>query len=91
MPARGRRQQTPKTEIRREPVQDEVKEPVSPARRDGLALTVIGLAIIVALREWFQLSGALGDLIHHATAGPVGLLSIFAPIVLVFFADQPVP
>ncbi|WP_206501744.1 FtsK/SpoIIIE family DNA translocase [Flaviflexus ciconiae] len=86
VPARGRRQQTPKTEIRREPVQDEVKEPVSPARRDGLALTLIGLAIIVALREWFQLSGALGDLIHHATAGPVGLLSIFAPIVLVFFA-----
>lgn len=76
------RSQTPKTEIQpAAPVEQE-----SPARRDGLALTLIGLAIIIALREWFQLSGALGSVIHHITAGPVGLLSIFVPIVLVFFA-----
>nr|WP_245993873.1 DNA translocase FtsK [Flaviflexus salsibiostraticola] len=58
----------------------------SPARQDGLALTLVGAAIIVALREWFQLSGALGSVIHHVTAGPVGLLSVLVPIVLVFFA-----
>ena len=81
---RGRsraRQETPKTEIKPEP---EVNETAS--RQDGLALTLVGVAIIVALREWFQLSGALGSFIHHVTAGPVGLLSIFVPIVLIFFA-----
>ncbi|AZN30997.1 hypothetical protein EJO69_00325 [Flaviflexus salsibiostraticola] len=76
-----RRQDPPKTEVQPEPA----VEP-SPARQDGLALTLVGAAIIVALREWFQLSGALGSVIHHVTAGPVGLLSVLVPIVLVFFA-----
>lgn len=79
---RARTQQTAKTQIQPKPV----VEDTSPARRDGLALTLIGLAIIIALREWFQLSGALGSFIHHITAGPIGLLGIFIPIVLVFFA-----
>ena len=79
---RARGQRTPaKTEIQPEPI----VEP-SPARRDGLVLALVGVAIIVALREWFQLSGALGSVIHHITAGPFGLLSVFAPIVLLFFA-----
>lgn len=76
-----RTQDTAKTEV-----QSATEAELSPARQDGLALTLVGVAIIVALREWFQLSGALGSVIHHITAGPVGLLSVLVPIVLVFFA-----
>ncbi|MDO5025546.1 MAG: DNA translocase FtsK 4TM domain-containing protein [Trueperella sp.] len=54
--------------------------------RDGLAFVLIALAIVVALREWFNLSGILGDIIHHATAGVVGELSIFVPVLLLMLA-----
>ncbi|MFP7695953.1 DNA translocase FtsK 4TM domain-containing protein [Trueperella sp. LYQ143] len=50
--------------------------------REGFAFILIAAAIIVALREWFSLSGILGSVIHHATAGIVGNLSIFVPIIL---------
>lgn len=54
--------------------------------RDGLAFALIALAIVVALREWFGLSGILGNIIHHATAGVVGTLSIFVPVLLLVLA-----
>ena len=57
-----------------------------PSSHDGFATVLIGLAIVIALREWFQLSGALGNAIHHGTAGIVGRLSIFVPILLVAIA-----
>ena len=53
---------------------------------DGWALTLVALAIIVALREWFGLSGILGDIIHHAIAGPVGVLAVFVPVLLLGMA-----
>ncbi|MDO5723454.1 MAG: DNA translocase FtsK [Flaviflexus sp.] len=56
------------------------REP-SPFARDGLALAMLALGIIFALREWFGLSGVLGDLLHHAAAGPVGVLSVLIPII----------
>ncbi|MGV9182244.1 DNA translocase FtsK 4TM domain-containing protein [Arcanobacterium canis] len=49
---------------------------------DGLAIFLIAVAIVVALREWFGLSGLLGSVIHHVTASPVGLLSVFAPFLV---------
>lgn len=58
----------------------------SPVSKDGVAMVLIALAIIVALREWFGLSGILGDAIHHVTAGAVGKLSIFVPLILVGMA-----
>lgn len=64
------------------------REPIEerPLSHDGFAIFLIGLAIVIALREWFQLSGALGNVIHHATAGVVGRLSIFVPILLIAVA-----
>lgn len=56
----------------------------SPLARDGLALALLALGIIFALREWFGLSGALGNLLHHVAAGPVGVLSVIVPVLLVF-------
>lgn len=49
---------------------------------DGLAIFLIAVAIVVALREWFGLSGLLGSVIHHVIAGPVGVLSVFAPFLI---------
>ena len=37
---------------------------------------------MLALREWFGISGAAGDLLHHIAAGPVGVLGIFVPPLL---------
>ncbi|ROR74041.1 FtsK/SpoIIIE family DNA translocase [Bogoriella caseilytica] len=51
--------------------------------RDGIALGLIGLAIIIALREWAGLSGIAGEAIHYAAAGAVGLLAVLLPLVLV--------
>ena len=33
-------------------------------RRDGLAFTLLALAVVVAAREWWALSGTAGDAIH---------------------------
>ncbi len=55
-------------------------------RKDGVALLLLALAIIVAAREWFGLSGAAGTVIHAVTAGSVGLLAVLLPVVLVVLA-----
>lgn len=55
-------------------------------RKDAIALVVLAFAILVALREWFGLSGLLGDAIHHVTAGLVGLLSYIVPLILLLIS-----
>lgn len=52
-------------------------------RRDGFAFILFALAAVFALREWFQISGTAGDVIHHIAAGAVGLFSVIVPIALV--------
>src|SRR5690625_2833665 len=55
-------------------------------RKDGVALLLLALAIVVAAREWFGLSGAAGTVIHAVAAGSVGLLGALLPLVLVVLA-----
>ena len=55
-------------------------------RKDGLALLLLALAVVVAAREWFGLSGAAGTGIHAVTAGSVGVLAVLLPVVLVVLA-----
>ncbi|MDO4613411.1 MAG: DNA translocase FtsK [Actinomycetaceae bacterium] len=55
-------------------------------RRNGAGLALIGVALIVALREWFHMSGLLGGLIHHASAGAVGMYALLVPVLLVWLA-----
>ena len=38
-------------------------EGASSVRRDGIAFAFLAIAVVVALREWFGLSGILGGLI----------------------------
>ena len=51
-------------------------------RRTGWAFLILALAAVLALREWFGISGAAGNLLHHIAAGPVGVLGVFVPLLL---------
>jgi DNA segregation ATPase FtsK/SpoIIIE, S-DNA-T family len=51
-------------------------------RRDGVGLLFVALAIIVAAREWWSLSGPVGDVVHAVVAGTFGRLSVGVPVVL---------
>jgi len=55
-------------------------------RRDGGALGLICLAIVVAAQSWFGLSGLAGRAIDWLVAGSVGVLSKAVPVLLVFMA-----
>ena len=57
-------------------------------KRDALAFVLVAIAIVVALREWFQISGEAGDFIHHSAAGLVGIFSVVLPLVLVAFSVE---
>ncbi|WP_084631556.1 DNA translocase FtsK 4TM domain-containing protein [Demequina aestuarii] len=60
---------------------------VSPeVRRDGLAIVLIIVAILVAAREWWGLSSWAGTAIHWIVAGTFGILAVAIPIVLVALA-----
>ncbi|MCL3860181.1 DNA translocase FtsK [Actinotalea sp. K2] len=51
-------------------------------RRDGIAFTLVGLAVIIAAREWWGLSGAAGDGIHAVVAGTFGVVGVVVPLLL---------
>lgn len=51
-------------------------------RRDGLGFFLIGLAIVVAAREWWGLDGRFGDGVHVVVAGTLGRVGLALPIVL---------
>jgi S-DNA-T family DNA segregation ATPase FtsK/SpoIIIE len=55
-------------------------------RRDGLAFTLLGLAIVVAAREWWGLSGTAGDIVHNVVAGTFGRVGVVVPVVLLALA-----
>ncbi|MGB3828591.1 MAG: DNA translocase FtsK 4TM domain-containing protein, partial [Ornithinimicrobium sp.] len=54
-------------------------------RRDGLGLVLISLALVVALREWWGLSGPVGGVIHAVAAGTFGRVALALPVVLFVF------
>lgn len=62
------------------------KDMDSQLKRDAFAFICLALAVIVALREWFGISGGAGIVIHHAVAGAVGIFSVVVPVVLVWLA-----
>ena len=51
-------------------------------RRDGLGFALIGLAIIVAAREWWGLQGAFGDVVHAVVAGTFGRVAFAVPLLV---------
>ena len=60
---------------------------VSPeVRRDGLAIMLIIGAVLIAAREWFNLSSWAGTAIHWLVAGIFGVLAVVLPVVLLVLA-----
>ncbi|WP_328698686.1 FtsK/SpoIIIE family DNA translocase [Cellulomonas citrea] len=55
-------------------------------RRDGAAFALLGLAVVVAARAWFGLSGTAGEVIDWVVAGAFGALGRALPLVLAWFA-----
>ncbi len=58
----------------------------SQLKRDAAAFILLAFAAVVALREWFDVSGQAGDAIHHLVAGAVGIFSVVVPLLLAAFA-----
>ena len=51
-------------------------------RRDGIGFFLLGLAVVVAAREWWGLKGMAGDVIHAVVAGTLGRIAYILPIAL---------
>ena len=54
-------------------------------RRDGVGFFLLGLAVVVAAREWWGLKGVAGDVIHAVVAGTFGRVAYVVPIALLLF------
>ncbi|WP_436278079.1 DNA translocase FtsK 4TM domain-containing protein [Oerskovia enterophila] len=55
-------------------------------RRDGVAFLLLALAVIVAAREWWGISGAFGTAVHAVAAGVFGVAAVALPVLLVWLA-----
>ncbi|MBQ0988267.1 DNA translocase FtsK [Streptomyces sp. F63] len=51
-------------------------------RKDGLALLLLGLALVVAAGTWSSLEGPVGDLVEMLVTGAFGRLDLLAPLLL---------
>ncbi|EPH42740.1 putative DNA translocase FtsK [Streptomyces aurantiacus JA 4570] len=57
-------------------------------RKDGLALLLLGLALIVAAGTWSNLRGPVGDLVEMLVTGAFGRLDLLVPILLAAIAGR---
>jgi S-DNA-T family DNA segregation ATPase FtsK/SpoIIIE len=55
-------------------------------RKDGVALLLFGIALIVAAGTWADLRGPVGDLVEILVTGAFGRLDLLVPILLAFIA-----
>ncbi|MEV6319009.1 DNA translocase FtsK [Streptomyces sp. NPDC051776] len=51
-------------------------------RKDGLALLLLGLALVVAAGTWSNLRGPVGDLVEMLVTGAFGRLDLVVPLLL---------
>ncbi|MFF5789557.1 DNA translocase FtsK [Streptomyces sp. NPDC012693] len=51
-------------------------------RKDGLALLLLGLALIVAAGTWSSLRGPVGDLVEMLVTGSFGRLDLLVPLLV---------
>ena len=47
---------------------------------DGIGFALIGLAVVVAAREWWGVQGVAGDVIHAVVAGTLGRIGYAVPL-----------
>lgn len=55
-------------------------------RKDGVALLLLGIALIVAAGTWADLRGPVGDLVEILVTGSFGRLDLLVPILLAVIA-----
>ncbi|MEU9381665.1 cell division protein FtsK, partial [Streptomyces sp. NPDC048279] len=55
-------------------------------RKDGVALLLLGIALIVAAGTWADLRGPVGDLVEILVTGAFGRLDLLVPILLAVIA-----
>ncbi|WP_186785708.1 DNA translocase FtsK [Streptomyces misionensis] len=55
-------------------------------RKDGVALLLFGIALIVAAGTWADLKGPVGDLVEVLVTGAFGRLDLLVPILLAVIA-----
>ncbi|MEU9453311.1 DNA translocase FtsK [Streptomyces sp. NPDC048277] len=55
-------------------------------RKDGIALLLLGISLIVAAGTWADLRGPVGDLVEILVTGAFGRLDLLVPILLVVIA-----
>ncbi|MFB7503178.1 DNA translocase FtsK [Streptomyces broussonetiae] len=55
-------------------------------RKDGIALLLFGIALIVAAGTWADLKGPVGDLVQILVTGAFGRLDLLVPILLAVIA-----
>ncbi|MEU5839699.1 DNA translocase FtsK [Streptomyces diacarni] len=55
-------------------------------RKDGLALLLLGLALVVAAGTWSNLQGPVGDLVEMLVTGAFGRLDLLVPILFAVIA-----
>jgi S-DNA-T family DNA segregation ATPase FtsK/SpoIIIE len=55
-------------------------------RRDGVAFTLLAAAIVIAAREWWNLSGTAGDAVNAVVAGTFGRVGAALPVLLLALA-----
>lgn len=51
-------------------------------RRDGLGFALVAAAVVVAAREWWGLTGTVGNVIHAVVAGSIGTVGYALPVLL---------
>lgn len=51
-------------------------------RKDGLALLLLGIALIVAAGTWANLKGPVGDLVEMLVTGAFGRLDLLVPLLI---------
>lgn len=51
-------------------------------RKDGVALLLLGLALVIAAGTWSNLDGPVGDLVEMLITGAFGRLDLLVPILL---------
>lgn len=57
-------------------------------RKDGLALLLLGLSLVVAAGTWSNLRGPVGDLVEMLVTGAFGRLDLLVPILLAVIAAR---
>ncbi|TDC27872.1 DNA translocase FtsK [Streptomyces sp. 8K308] len=55
-------------------------------RKDGLALLLLGLALVIAAGTWSNLRGPVGELVTMLVTGALGRLDLVFPLVLGYIA-----